>query len=119
MHEVQLIQSHVLSRQVPVSETCWASGVRSTQHSAILATHQWCPGTAEKLKDIRQISVIFCSRILERQSQPEKMRAPSRRSINCIVSNLYVFYIICLSHRLHAQDHLLLSSCVNATLGTI
>ena len=32
-----------------VSETCWACGVRSThEHSASLATHKWCPGTAEK-----------------------------------------------------------------------
>ena len=82
-----------LSRQVPVSETSWASGVRSTQkHSAILATRKWCPATAEKLKDVGEISVIFCSRILERQSQPEKMCAPSRKSINRIVSNqIYIF----------------------------
>ena len=86
-------------RQVPVSETCWASGVRSIQkHSAILATRKWCPATAEKLKDVSEISVVFCSRILERQSQPKTMRAPSRKSINCIVSN-HFFYIICLSHR--------------------
>ena len=93
---------------MPVSETSWASGVTSTQkHSAILATRKWCLGTAEKLKDVSEISVIFCSRILERQSQPEKMRAPSRKSISCIVSNLHFFQErICLSHRLHAQDHL-------------
>ena len=90
---------HRLKRQVPVLETCWALGVRPAQkHSAILATRKWCLGTAEKLKDVSEISVIFCSRILERQSQPEKIRAPSRKSINCIVSN-HFFYIICLSHR--------------------
>ena len=45
-------------------------------------TRKWCPGTAEKLKDVSEISVVFSSLILERQSQPEKI---CKLGITCYV----------------------------------
>ena len=70
-------------------------GLRGQKHSEALGstrkhseaqrnsgTHKWCPATAEeKRKDVIEILVLFCSPLLERQSQPEKMRASGRKSI--------------------------------------
>ena len=75
-------------------------GLRGQKHSEALGstrkhseaqrnsgTHKWCPATAEeKWKDVIEILVLFCSPLLERQSQPEKMRASGRKRNHCIRS---------------------------------